>query len=184
MRLRHGWPLVLLAVLLIAIPILEVWLLVQVGQKIGLLSTVLILIAQAIIGVLLMRHEGSRAWKALNDAFTQGKVPTGELADAALILVGGVLLMLPGFLTDIIGFVFLLRWTRPVARKIIAFFVARRINRLGIPVMRARLDTENPIEGEPVEQTTGNQRSSADPIVISGEIEEASRPGSANEHSS
>lgn len=184
MRLRHGWPLVLLAVLLIAIPILEVWLLVQVGQKIGLLPTVLILIAQAIIGVLLMRHEGSRAWKALNDAFTQGKVPTGELADAALILVGGVLLMLPGFLTDIIGFVFLLRWTRPVARKIIAFFVARRINRLGIPVMRARLDTENLIEGETVEQTTSNRRSSADPIVISGEIEEPSRPGSPSEHSS
>ena len=87
-----------------------------------------------------MRHEGSRAWKALNDAFTKGKVPTGELADAALILVGGVLLMLPGFLTDVIGFLFLLRWTRPVARKMIAFFVARRINRLGIPVMRARLD--------------------------------------------
>lgn len=184
MRLRHGWPLVLLAVLLIAIPILEVWLLVQVGQKIGLLPTVLILIAQAIIGVLLMRHEGSRAWKALNDAFTQGKVPTGELADAALILVGGVLLILPGFLTDIIGFVFLLRWTRPVARKIIAFFVARRINRLGIPVMRARLDTENLIEGETVEQTTSNRRSSADPIVISGEIEEPSRPGSPSEHSS
>lgn len=184
MRLRHGWPLVLLAVLLIAIPILEVWLLVQVGQKIGLLPTVLILIAQAIIGVLLMRHEGSRAWKALNDAFTQGKVPTGELADAALILVGGVLLMLPGFLSDIIGFVFLLRWTRPVARKIIAFFVARRINRLGIPVMRARLDTENLIEGETVEQTTSNRRSSADPIVISGEIEEPSRPGSPSEHSS
>jgi len=184
MRLRHGWPLVLLAVLLIAIPILEVWLLVQVGHEIGLLPTVLILIAQAIIGVLLMRHEGSRAWKALNDAFTQGKVPTGELADAALILVGGVLLMLPGFLTDIIGFVFLLRWTRPVARKIIAFFVARRINRLGIPVMRARLDTENLIEGETVEQTTSNRRSSADPIVISGEIEEPSRPGSPSGHSS
>lgn len=184
MRLRHGWPLVLLAVLLIAIPILEVWLLVQVGQEIGLLPTVLILIAEAIIGVLLMRHEGSRAWKALNDAFTQGKVPTGELADAALILVGGVLLILPGFLTDIIGFVFLLRWTRPVARKIIAFFVARRINRLGIPVMRARLDTENLVEGETVEQTTSNQRSSADPIVISGEIEEPSRPGSPHDYSS
>ena len=172
---------VLLAVLLIAIPILEVWLLVQVGQQLGLLPTVLILIAEAILGVLLMRHEGARAWKALNDAFTQGKVPTGELADAALILVGGVLLMLPGFLTDIIGFIFLLRWTRPVARKIIAFFVARRINRLGIPVMRARLDTDNLIEGETVEQTTASQRSSGDPIVIAGEIEEPSRPGSPNE---
>ena len=143
MRLRHGWPLFLLIVLLVAVPIFEVWLLIKVGQQLGLLPTILILIAEAIICVLLMRHEGSRAWKALNDAFTNGKVPTGELADAALILVGGVLLMLPGFLTDVIGFLFLLRWTRPVARKIIAFFVARRINRLGIPVMRARLDTEN-----------------------------------------
>ena len=78
-------------------------------------------------------------------------MPTGELADAALILVGGVLLVLPGFLTDIIGFLFLLRWTRPLARKMIAFFVARRINRLGIPVMRARLDRDNLIEGETVE---------------------------------
>jgi UPF0716 protein FxsA len=172
MRLRYGWPLVLLAVLLVAIPILEVWLLVKVGQQLGLLPTVLILIAEAIIGALLMRHEGSRAWKALNDAFTQGKVPTGELADAALILVGGILLMLPGFLTDIIGFVFLLRWTRPVARKIIAFFVARRISRLGIPVMRARLDTENLIHGETVEQPGSNQRRPDSPTIIAGEIEE------------
>ena len=59
--------------------------------------------------------------------------------------------MLPGFLTDVIGFLFLLRWTRPIARKLIAFFVARRINRLGIPVMRARLDRENLIEGETVQ---------------------------------
>ena len=174
MRLRHGWPLVLLAVLLIVIPILEVWLLVKVGQQIGLLPTVLILIAEAIVGVLLMRHEGSRAWRALNDAFTEGKVPTGALADAALILVGGVLLMLPGFLTDIIGFLFLLRWSRPVARKIIAFFVARRINRLGIPVMRARLDTDNLIEGETVEKPGASQRRPDGPTIIAGEIEEPS----------
>jgi UPF0716 protein FxsA len=172
MRLRHGWPLFLLIVLLVAVPIFEVWLLIKVGQQLGLLPTILILIAEAIIGALLMRHEGSRAWKALNDAFSNGKVPTGELADAALILVGGVLLMLPGFLTDVIGFLFLLRWTRPVARKIIAFFVARRINRLGIPVMQARLDTDNLIEGESVEQPPAKGRKQDDPVIIAGEIEE------------
>jgi UPF0716 protein FxsA len=181
MRLRHGWPLVLLVVLLVAIPIFEIWLLIEVGQQIGWLPTVLILIAEAIIGVLLMRHEGSRAWKALNDAFTKGKVPTGELADAALILVGGVLLMLPGFLTDVLGFVFLLRWTRPVARKIIAFFVARRINRLGIPVMRARLDTENLIEGETVDRAPANHQTPEGPIIIAGEIEEPSQPAQSDE---
>jgi UPF0716 protein FxsA len=172
MRLRHGWPLLLLIVLLVAVPIFEVWLLIKVGQQLGLLPTILILIAEAIIGALLMRHEGSRAWKALNDAFSNGKVPTGELADAALILVGGVLLMLPGFLTDVFGFLFLLRWTRPIARKIIAFFVARRINRLGIPVMQARLDTDNLIEGESVEQPPANGRKQDDPVIIAGEIEE------------
>ena len=52
------------------------------ASSLGLLPTVLILLVEAIVGVLLMRHEGSRAWKALNDAFTKGKVPTGELADA------------------------------------------------------------------------------------------------------
>jgi len=180
MRLRHGWPLVLLGGLLVAIPIFEVWLLVQVGQQLGLLPTVLILVVEAIVGVLLMRHEGSRAWKALNDAFTKGKVPTGELADAALILVGGVLLMLPGFLTDIIGFLFLLRWTRPLARKMIAFFVARRINRLGIPVMRARFDTDNLIEGETVE-TSANGHKSEGPTIIAGEIEQPSQAARPDE---
>jgi UPF0716 protein FxsA len=181
MRLRHGWPLALLAVLLVAIPILEVWLLVQVGQSLGLIPTVLILLVEAIVGLLLMRHEGSRAWKALNDAFTKGKVPTGELADAALILVGGVLLLLPGFLTDVIGFLFLLRWTRPIARKLIAFFVARRINRLGIPVMRARLDRENLIEGETAQSPPANGRQPGGPIILAGEIEEPSPSGRPEE---
>ena len=58
-------------------------------------------------------------------------MPTGELADAALVLVGGLLLMLPGFVTDLIGLFFLLPLTRPLARKAIAFFVARRLNRMG-----------------------------------------------------
>ena len=140
-------------------------------SQLGLLPTVLILVVEAVVGVLLMRHEGSRAWKALNEAFTKGKVPTGELADAALILVGGVLLMLPGFLTDIIGFL-LLRWTRPVARKMIAFFVARRINRLGIPVMRARFDTGNLIEGD--RRAAGERHKPEGPTIIAGEIEEPS----------
>ena len=54
-------------------------------------------------------------------------MPTGELADAALILVGGVLLMLPGFITDIFGFLFLLPFTRPAARSVLGFVVARRV---------------------------------------------------------
>jgi UPF0716 protein FxsA len=100
MRLRHGWPLFLLIVLLVAVPIFEVWLLIKVGQQVGLLPTVLILIGEAILGVLLMRHEGARAWKALNDAFTQGSRPASRRRRD---LGRRCPTMLPGFLTDVLG---------------------------------------------------------------------------------
>ena len=154
-----------------AVPIFEVWLLIQVGQSIGC-GPPAILVAEAAFGAWLMRHEGNRAWKALMDAFETGKVPSGELADAALVLVGGVLLMVPGFLTDVVGFFFLIPWTRPFARKLIAFFVARRLNRLGIPLARARVDRSNLIEGETVDRPAGPRHRAGRPDVIAGEIEE------------
>jgi len=178
-RLRRGWPLVVFVLLLVAVPVFEVWLLIEVGRSIGWWPTIAILVAEAAVGAWLMRHEGNRAWKALMDAMSTGKVPSGELADAALVLVGGVLLMVPGFLTDVVGFIFLIRWTRPIGRKLIAFFVARRLNRLGIPLARARVDRSNLIEGETVAEPapTGPRDKSGDgPIVIAGEIEEPRTP--------
>lgn len=159
MRLRRGWPMVILVVLLIAIPALEVWLLVQVGQAIGLLPTLIILFGEAVLGGWLMRREGGRAWQALNTAFTTGRVPSGELADAALILVGGVLLILPGFATDLIGFLFLLPMTRPLARKLVAFFLGRRIHRMAAN----RPAHATVITGETVDATDP-------PVTVRGEI--------------
>ena len=172
MSLRRGWPLLLLVVLLVALPIFEVWLLIQVGGLIGGWPTVGILAAEAVLGAWLMRHQGARAWTALNNAYSQGKVPTGQLADAGLVLVGGLLLIVPGFLTDVFGFVFLLPWTRPLARKAIAFFVARRINRLGVPVAVARADRSNLIEGETVDSAPPRPEEPSGPVIIAGEIEE------------
>lgn len=173
MRRGPGWLLPVFLVLLIAVPILEVWLLIQVGQRIGVLPTLAILIAEAILGGWLMRREGSRAWAALNDALTSGRMPAGELADAALVLVGGVLLMLPGFVTDIIGFFFLLPFTRPLARRLLAFLVARRMTQLGLGGVYVRRD-ETVIEGETVPESP----SSSGPVVIAGEIEEGPGEGS------
>ena len=79
-----------------------------------------------------MRHEGSRAWKALERGLRQRTDARRELADTALVLVGGVLLMLPGFVTDMVGFFFLLPFTRPLARKLLTFLVSRRLSRLGV----------------------------------------------------
>ena len=166
MKLRGGLPLVVFLVLLVAVPILEVWLLLQVAAQIGALTTLGILIAEAVLGAWLMRREGGRAWSALTEAFATGKVPSGELADAALVLVGGLLLMLPGFATDVIGFLFLLPMTRPAARKLVAFFIARRLSRLGMPTPTARPGS-TVIPGE----TVADPAPDADgPTVIRGEV--------------
>jgi UPF0716 protein FxsA len=164
---RGGWWLPVFLVLLVTIPIIEVWLLIQVGQRIGILPTLAILILEALLGAWLMRREGSRAWTALNNAFGTGRMPAPELADAALILVGGVLLMLPGFITDVIGFVFLLPFTRPFARKLLAFLVARRLRRMGVDQLYLRRDG-TVIEGETVSESPAQ----SGPIVIAGEIDE------------
>jgi UPF0716 protein FxsA len=72
-----------------------------------------------------VRREGRRAWAALNQAIGSGKVPSKELADGALVLVGGTLLLTPGFLTDILGFFLLLPFTRPIARRFVIAFATR-----------------------------------------------------------
>jgi UPF0716 protein FxsA len=172
---RPSWGLLTALVLLVALPIFEVWLLIRVGQQIGLLPTIIILVVEAALGGWLMRREGARAWSALNTAFQSGRMPSGELADAALILVGGVLLMLPGFATDVIGFLFLLPITRPYARRVLGFLVARRVNRLRVNLANAGHTPGDLIEGEVADPSTdsGHDSSGPDmPIVISGEIED------------
>ena len=169
MRLRGGLPLAIFAVLAVAVPIFEVWLLIQVGGQIGVWPTVAILVVEAILGAWLIRLEGRRAWQALSTAFGSGRVPTGELANAALVLVGGLLLMLPGFATDLVGFLFLLPLTRPLARKLVAFFLARRINRLGL-VRPGVAGGGTVITGETVEDVPPGRRPGPGPTAIPGEV--------------
>lgn len=161
---RHPWLRALLLVLLVAVPILEVWLLIQVGQRIGILWTIAILVFEAILGAWLLRREGAKAWKALNAALRTGVLPAGELADAALVLVGGVLLMLPGFATDVVGFVFLLPITRPLARGLLSVVVARQVSQLGLPMVPP---------GRPPEPRSGSG------VVIEGEAVDLSEPEEA-----
>lgn len=134
-----------LAVAFIAIPLIEVWGLVWIGGWLGLWPTVLLLLVGAVIGAWLTRREGSRAWKALVNAVNGGNLPTGRLADAALVLVGGVLLMLPGFFTDVVGLGFLLPFTRPLVRRLLAFVLAKRVARSSTDsmVIPGELDPES-----------------------------------------
>ncbi|RNM11165.1 FxsA family protein [Nocardioides pocheonensis] len=124
-RRRFPWPLLFAAFLVV--PIVEIYVLIQVGQVIGAWWTVLLLIADSLFGSWLLKREGVRAWRALQQAFTEGRMPTRELADAALIVFGGTLMISPGFVTDVVGLLAILPFTRPVARRLLTAFAARRV---------------------------------------------------------
>jgi UPF0716 protein FxsA len=124
MRRRVPWW--VLALLFVVVPVVEIYLLIQVGQVIGAWWTILLLVADGILGSWLMKHEGTRAWVALQQALEARRMPARELADGALILVGGTLLLTPGFLSDVVGFFCVLPFTRPVARRALTRFLTRR----------------------------------------------------------
>jgi UPF0716 protein FxsA len=130
-RRRVPWWLVVAA--FIAVPILEIYVIIQVGQVIGAWWTIALLVADSIFGSWLIRHEGRRAWQALTVALESGRMPATELADGALILVGGTLMLSPGFVTDVVGIVLILPFTRPLARRLLTRLVARRIIVAGRP---------------------------------------------------
>jgi UPF0716 protein FxsA len=163
MRRGSGWLLPLLLVLLVAVPVAEVWLLVLVAREIGVWPTVLILIGEAVVGALLIRRAGRQAWTTLNSSLTTGEAPD-TLGDAAFVLVGGFLLLVPGFLTDLVALVVLLPFTRPLPRWLLGLIVVRRSIRLGLHVQAASRDDGTVIEGEVVEAPPEDQ-------IIRGEVE-------------
>src|SRR5665811_1925853 len=124
MRRRIPWG--VLAVLFIVVPIIEIYILIQLGHAIGAWWTILLLIADGVLGSYLIKHEGSRAWQALTQALESHKMPARELADGALILVGGTLLLTPGFLTDAVGFFLILPFTRPLARRLLTELITKK----------------------------------------------------------
>jgi UPF0716 protein FxsA len=128
-RRRFPWSLVFVAFLVV--PIVEIYVLIQVGQVIGAWWTVLLLVADSIFGSWLLKREGGRAWGALRQALGEGRMPARELADAALIVFGGALMISPGFVTDIFGLLAILPFTRPFARRILGAVVARRLGLVG-----------------------------------------------------
>ena len=109
----------LLVLLFIVVPIAELALLIQVGQLIGVWWTVALLIADAMLGSLLLRSQGRAAWRRFNEALAEGRVPHREVVDGVLVIFGGVLLLTPGFITDIFGLLFLFPPTRVLMRRLL-----------------------------------------------------------------
>ena len=109
----------LLVILFIVVPIAELALLIQVGQAIGVWWTILLLIADAMLGSWLLRAQGRAAWRRFNQSLAGGTIPHREVVDGVLIIFGGALLLTPGFITDIFGLLFLIPPTRAVMRRLL-----------------------------------------------------------------
>ncbi|MBC9957332.1 FxsA family protein [Yimella sp. cx-51] len=119
-----GWP---LFVLLLVMPILEIFVIILVGQRIGGWRTFGLLVITSLVGAWLVRREWRTAWRSLRSALQSGKMPARELTDAALVLIGGTMLLAPGFVSDVIGLIMILPFTRPLMRPLLQAAVARRL---------------------------------------------------------
>jgi UPF0716 protein FxsA len=117
---------VFLILLFILVPIAEIYVIIQVGQAIGPWWTIALLIADSILGSMLMRSQGRAAWRRFNAALAEGRPPAREVLDGALVIFGGAFLLTPGFISDIFGLIFLIPPTRALARRFIVRSVLRR----------------------------------------------------------
>jgi UPF0716 protein FxsA len=116
-----------LLLLFIVVPLLELYVILQVGEAIGVLPTIALLVVDSVLGAMLMRSEGRRAWTRLQLAISEGRVPAREVIDGVLVVFGGALLLTPGFVTDILGAVLLLPFTRPLVRRVLVRRFAGRM---------------------------------------------------------
>jgi UPF0716 protein FxsA len=122
----------LLIVLFIVVPIAELFVIIKVGELIGVVPTLALLLADAVLGSLLLKHQGRGAWRRFNEALARRRFPGREVADGVLIVIGGTLLLAPGFLTDIAGLFLLIPPTRALARGLLRRWTVGRFTVVGV----------------------------------------------------
>ena len=117
----------LLAVFIV-IPLIELVILIKVGSYIGLWPTILIVVLTGIVGASLARYQGFIIINKIRSDVSSGRVPARELIDGLLVLIGGIVLLTPGFLTDICGFILLIPLTRNLIKGIVRKHFERMAN--------------------------------------------------------
>jgi len=125
--------LVLLA-LLVLVPLAEVWVIVQVGSSVGIVTTVALLIGVSVFGTALAKYEGVRVFRSFMAAIDKGEMPSREIIAGACLLVSGLLFLVPGFVTDVLGILLLVP---PVRGGLARFVLRRRGGRSNVRVVRA-----------------------------------------------
>lgn len=166
-------PLLLLFVVFIVVPIVELAVIIQVGQAIGVLPTIGLLLLDSLLGTVLMRTQGRLAWRRFNEALAAGRVPAREVFDGGLVILGGAFLLSPGFVTDAVGVLLLLPPTRAVFRRLLVRGFAGRFlaaATAGAPFARGGVTGASPFGARPSARRPGQ------PDVYDGTAHEVQDP--------
>ena len=133
----------ILFTLFLIVPVVEIFLLIEIGSEIGAIWTILLIVGTAMLGATLVRHQGLTTLQRLNDAMRRGQVPAIEMFEGIALLVAGALLLTPGFFTDAIGFLLLV----PPLRQFLILRLFRN-KRPDIQGTAYRRPNQDAIEGE------------------------------------
>jgi UPF0716 protein FxsA len=119
--------LIRLFILFTVVPVIEIYLIIKTGQFIGPLPTVLLLLALSFAGAWLVRAQGFQTMRGIQSELASGRLPAAQLMDGAMILVGGTLLLTPGFFTDLLAIFFLIPLTRDMIKKLVGAWLQNRL---------------------------------------------------------
>jgi UPF0716 protein FxsA len=130
---------------LLVVPFVEIYLLLQVGGIIGAVPTIFLVVLTAVLGAWLLKQQGLATLQRFQASLAQGTLPAYEMVEGPILLVGGALLLTPGFITDIMGFACLIPQLR---RKIAQYVIEHHLIQAGGPFQPARPAEKDALEGE------------------------------------
>lgn len=125
-----------LLILFTCIPLLEIYVLLEAGRQIGLSATILLILLTGIAGAWLARTQGIEILRRIQLEMAAGRMPAVALLDGAMVLIGGVLLLTPGFCTDLVGFTFLAPFSRPFWRDLLSRWMQKNVEQGRIHIHR------------------------------------------------
>lgn len=144
------------------VPLAELWLLLLLSRRVGFVPTLALVIFTGALGAWLARSQGLRAYAAVQAELAAGRMPTTSLLDGLMVLIAGAVLLTPGLLTDVFGFLLLVPWTRAWIRRLVA-------GRL-----RSRFVTVSPESGAGFSGTGRGVRHEGDDVIYVDRDEDAS----------
>jgi UPF0716 protein FxsA len=138
-------PFQIIFIVILLIPLLEIYLLVEIGEIIGAMPTILLVVFTAISGAWLLRQQGFETFRRFQQSLAQGEIPAYEIIEGPIILLGGVLLLTPGFFTDLLGLICLIP---PVRRKVAQYILEKHLIQASGFYQPATVAKNNILEGE------------------------------------